>query len=89
MPATKPRKQPAVPEATPARPADRDRDRRALDYAARRVPVWQVSAVTALLRLSEQSGVEWADRLKLVLAQVPPPVLRAAKLHRQGKWKPL
>lgn len=82
----------AQPQVTPAARkagSDADREMRALDNAARRVPVWQVSAVSALMVLSETAGVTAADRIKLVLGQVPDAVIHAAKMHRRGQWKPL
>lgn len=66
----------------------KERAAAALDYAARRVPAWQVSAVAVLTRLEEvereavTGSTAIADAIKATLAQVPPEVKRAVELHR-------
>lgn len=71
--------------------ADRDREKRALDNAARRVPVWQVSVTSALLALIEAESTpdELAAKIKRALDQVPAAVIRAGQMNRRGQWKPL
>lgn len=85
-------RQPARANAK-ARAADRDREKRALDFAARRVPVWQVSTVTILRRIYDARPVGGDDlatftAIRAALEQVPPEVTRAAELHMRGEWKP-
>jgi hypothetical protein len=81
----------APTKAPPPQSADRDRERRSLEFAARRVPVWHVSAVTLLMRLRDRSPGDEAERtaIERALAQVPPAVQRAAELNMRGEWKPL